>query len=286
MSVLDIGAAEYHADLTGTVPTLSASNIKTLLYKSPAHAWHDHPKLNPEFKRDHDDRFDLGTIVHSLLLEDDASGIEIVDAPDWRTKIAKEAREWAREYGRIAVLAHQWQDIAKAVDGIKRNLAGLEVTPPVFVDGQPEQSIVWEENGVRCRALIDWWHTDQATVDDLKTTERSANPDGWTRQTLFGIGADIQAAFYMRGVKAVSGVMPQFRFVVAETQPPYAVAVVALGPDVLELANRKIDYALGVWKTCLQSDVWPSYPTTVCWANLPPWEENRWLERELREEAA
>jgi len=283
MSVLDIGAAEYHADLTGTTPTLSASIIKTLLYQSPAHAWHNHPRLNPGYKREYEDRFNLGTVCHSLLLEDDASNIEVVDAPDWRTKLAKEAREWAKEYGRVALLAHQWEEVQAAVTGIRENIARLNVKPAPFTDGHPEQSIVWEENGVRCRALIDWWHTTTQTVDDLKTTERSANPEGWTRQTLFAIGADIQAAFYQRGVKAVAGVMPEFRFVVAETQPPYGVSVVALGPDVLELANRKIDHALRLWNECMESNKWPSYPTDVCYAQLPPWEESRWLEREIRE---
>lgn len=286
MSVIDIGAAEYHADLTGDTPTLSASTIKTLLYKSPAHAWHAHPKLNAAYQREQDDRFNLGTVVHSLLLENAASNIEVVDAPDWRTKIAKEAKEWAKDYGRIPMLKHQWDEAQAAVNGIRDNIAKLNVKPAPFTDGHPEQSIVWDEAGVRCRALIDWWHTNQHTIDDLKTTERSANPEGWTRRTLFEIGADIQAAFYQRGVRAVAGVMPEFRFVVAETQPPYAVSVVALGPDVLELANRKIDYALNLWRSCLANDRWPSYPTDVCYAQLPPWEESRWLEREIREENA
>lgn len=283
MSILDITAAEYHADLTSDRPTLSASTIKTLLNKSPKHAWTNHPKLNPNYQRDHDDKFNLGTIVHSLILEDDSSNVQVVNAPDWRTKFAKEAKEWAREYGRIPILKHQWDEAREAVDRIRENISALNIKPAPFTAGQPEQSIVWEDAGVKCRALLDWWHTDQQTIDDLKTTMATANPEAWTRRTLFDIGADIQAAFYMRGVEAIVGVKPAFRFIVAETTEPYAVSVVSLGPDVLELANRKIDTAVRIWQECLTTDRWPSYPTDICWAELPAWQESQWLARELRE---
>jgi hypothetical protein len=36
----------------------------------------------------------------------------------------------------------------------------------------------------------------------------------------------------------------------------------------------------------LETDEWPSYQPTAYRAELPPWEESRWLEREAREEIA
>jgi hypothetical protein len=30
--------------------------------------------------------------------------------------------------------------------------------------------------------------------------------------------------------------------------------------------------------------IWPGYPTRIVKAELPPWMENRWLERELAED--
>jgi hypothetical protein len=44
-----------------------------------------------------------------------------------------------------------------------------------------------------------------------------------------------------------------------------------------------VQYALDKWRACLGSDEWPGYPQSVAWAELPPWEEARWLEREERE---
>jgi hypothetical protein len=75
-----------------------------------------------------------------------------------------------------------------------------------------------------------------------------------------------------------------FRFVVAETTPPYACSVIGLSPDVLVLGEKKRRLAVELWGECLRTNKWPGYPTRTCYATLPPWEEARWLERELRED--
>jgi hypothetical protein len=43
-----------------------------------------------------------------------------------------------------------------------------------------------------------------------------------------------------------------------------------------------VDYALGVWRQCLEAGRWPAYPARIATVELPPWEEPRWLEREAR----
>ena len=39
-------------------------------------------------------------------------------------------------------------------------------------------------------------------------------------------------------------------------------------------------------KRCLDEDYWPGYPPAVATAEMPAYEEMRWLEREAREEMA
>src|SRR6266446_5889204 len=71
--------------------------------------------------------------------------------------------------------------------------------------GVPEQCLIWQErNGIWCRARPDWLRTDHRLVADYKTTTNAA-PDAWIRSQLFGLGYDIQAAFYLRGLRAVFG---------------------------------------------------------------------------------
>jgi hypothetical protein len=283
--ITDIHADAYHADPCET-PSLSASIAHILCTASPAHARAAHPKLNPDLQREHKDAFDLGNVVHELVLDQDTT-LKVLDYPDWRTKAAQEDRDECRENGWIPLLSKDYERVEQMFDAVRRQLADLNVVPSLFTDGQPERTLMWEEpGGVMCRARLDWLRDDLAAVDDLKTTSRSANPEAYSR-ALFGVGGDVQAAFYIRGVQELTGETPEFRWVVVETSAPFALSVVAPAPDVLELGHRKVGHAIRLWRDCLASGMWPGYPDRVCWANAPDYEVARWMDREaLIEEAA
>jgi hypothetical protein len=182
------------------------------------------------------------------------------------------------------MLVAQWDECRAMCDALRAQLAAHDADPPLFTDGAAEQTLVWDEDGVVCRARPDWVRTDCRALDDLKTTSKSADPERYAR-ALFSVGGDVQAAFYMRGVHKLTGKIPDFRWVTVETAAPYALSVIAPAPDVLELGHRKVEHAIAVWRQCLTSGEWPGYPTRICYANLPPWEEAKWLEREALEAA-
>lgn len=284
--ILEIPADAYHRDEVGVdQPTLSSSVIKTLISASPAHARAEHPRLSPDFEHDADPKFDLGNVCHSLMLQ----GIEaasVMDYPDWRTGAAKEARAEARAHGLIPMLGKDWDRVEAMVKATREWISGLDVDPLPFAKGFPERTLVWEDSGVTCRARLDWLFPDNTLIDDYKTTSASANPATWSDRTMYGIGGDIQAAFYLRGLRAVTGKDARFRFIVQETFAPFALSVIDIGADVLTIGDAKVDQALAIWKDCLKNDRWPSYPTTAYRAELPAWEEARWLAREAREEMA
>ncbi len=284
MSILALDAAAYHADQVGDRPSLSASIASTLCSRSPLHAWTNHPKLNPDFEQYEDDKFSIGTVAHAMLLQGDDVAVQ-VDADSWRTNAAKEERDAIRAAGRVPLLTKDWERCVQMVKAARAQLAAIPGAWP-FTSGKPEQTLTWEEpNGVLCRARLDWLRDDFTAVDDLKTTSRSANPEGWTRNTLYGIGGDVQAAFYLRGVKAATGVDAVFRWVIVETAPPFALAVVSPGADVIKLGTEKVEHAIRRWGQCLDTGVFPGYPSQVCHAELPAWEESRWLEHEEVEAA-
>lgn len=283
--ILDIPAADYHADPCPE-PSLSASCIKTLTTHSPAHARENHPRLNPLLVRDEDPKYDQGRAAHSLFLEGDGN-VEVFIYDDWRSKAAKEARAEARAHGKTPMLGKHWDDVQAMVLALQAKLEASTLRPPLFMDGTPERTLVWQEGDVWCRARLDWLRDDYAAIDDYKTTSASANPDAWTARTMWGIGADVQAAFYLRGLAAVSSsVSPQFRFVVQETFPPYESSVVSLSPSALALADAKVDAAIRTWRHCLTTDKWPGYQTQIAYAEPTAWMEAEWLVREGREEEA
>jgi hypothetical protein len=284
--IFTIPAAEYHADPCDE-PSLSSSIAKLICSRSPRHAWTAHPRLNPSFERKQESKFDLGTAAHAILLEAKPFEhvVEVVYADAWRTNAAKELAAEAREAGKVPLLEKEVDGLTQMLEATRYQLEAIDASPAFFADGKPEQTLIWEENGVTCRALIDWLRDDYTAIDDYKTTSASADPEKWTR-TLFTIGADVQTAFYRRGVRALTGIEPELRYIVQETYPPYALSVVSVGPDVLAVADDKVEYAIACWRTSLASGVWPGYASEIAYADLPAWEEARWMEKTMREEIA
>ena len=270
-------ADQYHADPC-PAPSLSSSIAHLLCQDSPAHARIAHPRLNPGGSADEAEHFDIGTAAHAILLEGDAA-VTVIDAKDWRTNAAKDARDTARAAGKIPLLAKVWGDVQAMVAAARVQLDVHADGRAMFTAGTPEQTLLWCDEGIWCRARVDWLRP--ANIDDYKTTSASANPEVLSR-TLFGHGWDIQAAFYLRGLKALTGAEAMFRFACQETYPPYALSVVTLGPDAMTLAEKKVIYALEHWRDCLRTNRWPGYPTRTAYATLPPWLEAAWLEKELR----
>lgn len=270
-----ISAEEYHADPCAT-PSLSKSLIHTLISRSPAHARYNHPKLNPGLKREEERKFDLGTACHQLMLEG-RNGVRVIEGPIWNTNEKKALVAEARAEGKIPLKPDEFERAQEMCDAVLAQLAATSIAPPLFHNGRPEMTLIWEEKGVLCRALADWLHDDCETIDDYKTTRASAKHDDWQR-TAYGIGADIQAAFYTRGLVALEFVEPDFRFCVCEVTPPYATSVVRLSDEAMQVANAKIDYALDVWRGCLESGFWPTYSDRVEEIHPPRWEVEAWPE--------
>jgi hypothetical protein len=268
-------ADSYHALETPT-PALSSSIARKLLGYSPLHAWYAHGHLGAG-TREEGDHLDLGSAAHAYLLEGE-TGFVIVDADDWRTKAAKEARDAARADGKIALLAHKWADVQAMAKAAREQLAAHEAPTP-FTNWRAEETLIWTEGDVWMKSRLDWLHRGGLYADDYKTTSATANPEVWCRG-VFSSGVAIQAAFYVRGIRAVLGVDAIFRFIVQETFPPYALSVVGLGPDALTLAEKKVIFAIDLWRDCLASGKWPGYPTRIAYAALPPWEEASWMARE------
>src|SRR5271168_4290943 len=154
-------------------PSLSSGIANILLTQSPAHAWLAHPRLNPVFTRETDAAFDRGSAAHAYVLENREDTIVVIDAVDWRTKLAKEARDEARAAGKQPVLAHQMVAVRTMKERLMNYISGTELLD-VFESGTPEQSLFWTEGDTWCRARPDLLSADRKICVDYKTTE-SAN---------------------------------------------------------------------------------------------------------------
>lgn len=279
-------AADYHADLWDGEPSLSSSIATDLILRTPAHAKAKHPRLTDHPIAPGTYAMNLGTTVHAILLHDDR--VDVVPFDDFRKAEAREAREASLGRGRVPVTRPMWEDAERIANAVRGRLAFGDTEPMPFTDGQAEYVIRYQDNGANCRAMLDWLRHDRDYIDDLKTTS-DASP-AKVRRHIFNMGYDIRAAFYIRAVLKGSpeGVYqnrkPVFRWVFVETKPPYPVTVATLTQRALESAWVKVDEAIRLWNECLESGVWPAYPSDVIEVDVPAWQQDasdRWGEVDI-----
>jgi len=277
----------YHADAFLPAPSLSTSIAKVLIEKTPRHAWWKHPRLNKDHESENREIFDIGSAAHSLVLGDEKR-FAVIDADDWRTKAAREARDNAYAAGKIPLKASQWAGVKAMAEAARAQLASHQEANDAFKAGAgvPEITMAWQIGKVWCRARLDWLPNDGRVFYDYKSTGGSASPQQWQRG-LYDRQYDVQAAFYRKGIRKVLGIPdPHFQFVVQETEPPYCLSVLGVPPAAVDMAERKVDEAIKWWGWCLESDTWPGYENRTCYVEPPTWHEKQWLEREERDQMA
>jgi PDDEXK-like uncharacterized protein DUF3799 len=254
----DMDPAEYHADPCPE-PSLSRSIIHALVPPgSPMHAAHKHPRISDcEPPNEPPSRaMQIGSVCHVLMLGKGRE-IEVIEAESYKKKDAQDARDIAIQEGLLPILVADYDKAERIASAGRRQFISEGIT--AFRNGDAERTLIWQEEGVWCRAMLDWCPREPAPLDDYKTTMGSAHPAIW-QHAMFGCGDDIQAAFYTRGWRAVFGEEPgPFRFIVQEQNAPYALSVTQLTERALASANRKIDYAVRTWRKCLDTGEWPGY---------------------------
>ena len=280
----DLPEEDYHADPC-VQPSASRSFIKTLLNQSPRHAWQTHPRLNPAVIEEHKRAYDLGSAMHKLVLGSDAE-LAIIDAKDFRTKAAREAKEAAYAEGKIPVLVHESIEREAMKNACFAQLRNHPDAKEAFTLGKPEQTIIWQHGEIYCRAMIDYLPDGGNVVYDYKTTGQSAHADEFIK-SIYNMGYDLQAAFYSMGLREVCGMENvHFRFIVQETKPPYALNVIELAPAALELATARVKHGLDQFEWCMAKNCWPGYPGEVSYVDAPIWYERRFEDDKVRHEIA
>ena len=246
-----ISNADYHRN-----PALGSTSLKTLATRTPAHYQHDktHPKNS--------DAFTLGTAAHSLILEDDTSGIEVVAADNWLTKAAKEAKAQALAEGKQPLLVKEMAQVVAMRDAVMSH----PVARAAFTGHKAEQSVFWEEDGLMLKCRPDAWKP--GVLIDLKTT-RDANPNEFGK-TAHEYGYHQSAAHYQDGVKAATGEELPFHFVLVEKTEPYLVSVVELDVEAVNLGRQLNDRAKRIYRECVETNTWPGYPSSEL-ISLPMW---------------
>lgn len=264
-------ALPFEDYLADPVPggSLSASGAKTLLSTCPAvYAW------QREHGRPDSDAFDLGHAAHHAVLGDGMPIIP-VDAPDWRTKAAREAKEEARAAGGVPLLREQYDQVQAMADALREHpIAGKILHPD---RGTAEQSLFWldDEIGVWRRARLDALPhpaVGRMIYADYKTT-RSAKPSDCAA-AIARYGYHQQIDWYSAGIVALGLAEDAAGLLVfQETTPPYLVTVVEPSATALRIGRERNRKALEIFKRCTETNHWPGYADGIELIDLPLWAE-------------
>lgn len=309
--IYQMTAEEYHS-LKLPTPALSNSIIKIIIEQSCLHAWAAHPQLNPNWaaeQEDDEEKFDIGTAAHALILEgvDKICEVDVIklrqeeDArlnakppkkpykQNWATNIAKAARETVRDKGMIPLLPAETRAVRSMVKEAHKAIAGCSnLCGMTIEDFNPEKTLIWceefvDEHGevieIWCKARIDLLCKSNLIMLDLKSTGASAEPRASARRILDGMLGYIQAAWYRRGLMAITKIDAPFIFLNQEWNSPYACSLIKTPDDYLKLGEDKIRVAMAKWAKCISTNTWPAYDLHLYEPELKTYLLNQWYEQ-------
>lgn len=252
-----ISNATYHRD-----PALGSTSLKTLATRTPAHYQYDkqHPKSS--------DAFTLGTAAHSLILEGDESAFTVVDAANWMSKAAKEAKEDALLSGCVPLLVKDYEQVVAMRDAVMAH----PLARAALEGGAPEESVFWNhESGTALKCRPDMLHRGGKLgnlIVDLKTVQ-SADPREFAKSAA-NFGYHIQQAHYQAGLKSATGEDFDFVFVLIEKTGAYLPAVVQLDAEDVARGAEMAERSIRIYNECSKSGRWPGYESSAP-IELPRW---------------
>jgi len=218
---------------------LNASSLKQFA-KSPAH--YKASLIAPEKKST---AFDIGTLVHQLVLEK-TKGWAIVEG-NRNSKSVKEMVETAKSLGKIAIKPGEDEAILKMADSVASNYYGQYLGRDA--DCSELAGFVEDpETGLLLKAKFDYAPKSGNILFDLKTAQ-DASPAKF-KWSAKDFGYDIQAVHYMHVAKLCGLDYEQFIFVVVEKTAPYLTASYILEDETRERAEHKYRMILEQFKAC------------------------------------
>ena len=250
---------------------VSSSELKQMV-KSPAHYryWKDNP--------DDTDTPALlfGRACHKYVLETYDFYKEFAVAPnvDRRNKEGKEL--WnkfvAESEGKDVITEEQFE----VIDAMRN---AMLATPFVskLINGEHEVSLFWtdEDTGIKCKCRPDSLNDKLKIVVDYKTCD-NAETQHFMRKAI-DLGYDLQASYYLDGVKATTGLDCIFVFIAQEKKPPYAVNILQADDVFIRSGRQLYKDMLATYKECTETGNWWGYlgaENQINTLGVPKWLEN------------
>lgn len=252
---------EYHKH-----PSVSNSSLGKIL-KSPAHyqAYLTEPRESTAAQH-------FGSLFHKRLLEPELYKSSVCVDISVGDKRKKENQEKYQEF--LALNVHREVvsiEQSRHLEGMTNAVFANSAASKLLLQARNEQAFFWHDlkSGVDCKCKPDVLREGHIIVD-IKTT-RDASRAAFGRDA-FRFGYHRQAAFYLRGLSAVTGHRyDTFLIVAVEKEPPYGVTVHVFDDTQIQLGEAQVEKALKLYKECSVLEDWPSYDSDIKPLSYPAW---------------
>lgn len=258
------------------IQALSSSTIKTISSKSESHAKEGFRTISMQTSK-------IGTALHAMVLENKklfVQGLDVArsskaDRATWADffsglgadiDTSKKVATWEPELYQQTGIYIASADEVSLLDSMSESV--LKACPEIADCQEKEFTILFEVDGVECKARFDSVSTTDHIIYDLKTCE-DASPKGFS-SAVRKWGYHIQRHFYSMAYKAEFGVWPEFKFVAVEKSGSNHAAVYDLNDKADSIAESIIMASVQKYKICTETGVWPGYKN----ATLSPFGEN------------
>ena len=277
----DMSDKVYHSDPCPT-PSLSASCAKTVIGKSLLHAWREHPKSPQAKPFSASAAMDIGSAVHAAVFG--GAKIKLIEAPDWRTSAAKEARDLARHSGEIPLLEKELPRIEAMATLCAERFDGL-----YGKEYHAERAAIWRcpRTGGWRRAKMDTSAKGAAIIVDLKTTAKGVDDEACIKR-VFSNQLHIQAAAYEEAMEQLHPEWAgrvRFLFQWQEQNEPYALSrPIEMGEAAMTIGREQWAAAGALWDKAVAENNFPGHGTDPTDASPPPWVLTEWENKKAFDE--
>jgi exodeoxyribonuclease VIII len=202
----------------------------------------------------------LGVVTHYATFEPEKLDTHVAVWGEKRNSNAWRAFE--EENANKTIILVDAFEHAKQIAAVARKVAGK-----LLSNLDNEVTIQWtHKNGLPGKGRIDHMSRGYGIID-LKTC-RDASPLGFGRSAA-SLGYHCQAAYYVDGYEAMTGVRLPYTILAVENRAPFAAALYTVTPDHLELGRSIYLPLLDRVKECQERGEWPAYWAGVL--SLPKW---------------
>lgn len=234
----DISNEDYHSD-----PAIGSTSIKSIS-DSPANLY-----FNP-FKGNKSSQ--IGSAIHSALLEPDKFDKEFLLLPDIKSRASKEFKSITDFKPENILIGDEVEKVKMMINSARMNDDFMKY---LGSDGYSEVSMfaTCPRTGLNLKCRFDRLSNEYSYPLDLKSC-RDATYRGFS--AAFGTYKyHIQAAFYSYVYTLVTGdVFNNFCFFALENSAPYKNCMYYIGEESMEIGVKEMNRSLDVIKACINGE--------------------------------